>query len=118
VTSKEAVLMFVRVALQRLLEAHRTLVTEGKVTLAERKTKSQWMLCLFNDIIVPAKLQRYTSTVCTAHVKTHSHQHSLSLFLERGVARDHSGEIMPQLTVPLTLTWLHAEVQGTAGGLI
>jgi len=41
-----------------LLEAHRTLVMEGKVTLAERKTKSQWMICLFNDIFVPAKSQK------------------------------------------------------------
>ncbi|ELR18567.1 RhoGEF domain containing protein [Acanthamoeba castellanii str. Neff] len=65
---------------RRLLEAHRTLVAEGKVTLAERKSKSQWMLCLFNDIIVPAKLQR--------------------------------GEIIPQLTVPLPLTWLHTDVKG------
>jgi hypothetical protein len=57
-------------------------VAEGKVTLAERKSKSQWMLCLFNDIIVPAKLQRYaTHDTHTTHDTTRHDVHSPFLVL-------------------------------------
>jgi hypothetical protein len=84
------------------------------VTLAERKSKSQWMLCLFNDIIVPAKLQRYASDARHArHDTTHTTRRALTF--PRVVTR---GEIIPQLTVPLPLTWLHTDVKGNSPGAL